>query len=100
MSTSALIKVEGVDYAELYKHWDGYPEATLEWLEHFNEDFTKNRGNDPEYKFAQLVRSSIREADYFNLDNNPYTGWGVVEPESWDCDFLYVLNKDGSVTIK
>jgi hypothetical protein len=28
MGTRAIIKVEGFNLAALYKHWDGYPEAT------------------------------------------------------------------------
>ena len=40
MGTSASIKVEGIDFAEVYKHFDGYPENTLPFLEYFNKDFT------------------------------------------------------------
>ena len=94
MSTNAMIRVEGVKYAELYKHWDGYPDATLEWLVNFNEDFRINRGNDPSYKFAQLIRSSTK------IDSSPYTGWGVYEFGAVASQqFEYFLRDDGSVEV-
>lgn len=41
MATRAVIKIEGVNFAQIYKHWDGYPEATLPWLEAFNSSFER-----------------------------------------------------------
>ena len=99
MATSAIIKVEGIKFAKVYKHYDGNPDSTLPWLKDFNERFTKQRGDDPGYKFAQLLRSSILEAEQFNLDDSKYTGWGVVEYNIDRCtDFEYTLRKDGTVT--
>lgn len=93
MSTRATIKIEGVTFAKVYKHWDGYPDATLEWLETFNKDFTKNRGVDPEYKFAQLLRNSTL------LYGSPYTGWGVVPYDTnMGQEYVYLLRSDGTVT--
>ena len=101
MATRCTIKIEGVDYAKVYKHWDGYPDATLKWLEEFNRNFTNNRGDDPIYKFAQLLRSSARDAEKYNLDASLHTGWGVVGfDEHWGAEFEYTLHKDGSVTYK
>jgi hypothetical protein len=101
MATRATIKVEGFNLAKLYKHFDGYPEATLEWLKSFNEDFTKNRGVDATYKFAQLIRSSYKDADNFDLDKSSYTGWGVVGlDEDMGAEFEYRLLNDGTVTVK
>lgn len=98
MGTSAVIRLEGSDAVEVYKHYDGYPESTLPWLEKFNADFVKNRGNDIPYKFAQLLRSSISDAEEFNLDTSKYTGWGVSKQgENYWC-YLYILKKDGTVT--
>ncbi len=97
MGTSAKIKIENVQYAELYKHWDGNPSSTLQWLEDFNKDFTLNRGEDPEYKFAQLVRSSTRDQEKYNLDDSKYTGWGIVAQDSIDTDYTYTLMTDGTV---
>ena len=98
MSTSATIKIEGGKNFALYKHFDGYPEATLKWLEKFNKEFTENRGNDISYKKAQLVRSSIKDAEEFNLDASEYTGWGIFD-DSDECyvEFEYTLMADGSV---
>ena len=68
MATRATIKVEGIESVKVYKHWDGMPKHTLPWLKKFNKDFTKARGDDPDYKFAQLLRSSARDAEEFGLD--------------------------------
>ena len=99
MSTRALIRIEGNDVA-LYKHQDGYPDATLEWLETFHKDFLAKRGVDPIYEFAQLVRSTTRLGS--NEDN--YLGWGVVpfskdNPDSMGAVYLYTLKDSGEVAL-
>ena len=101
MATRCSIIVDGIDTVRVYKHWDGYPEATLQWLQDFNKDFKEKRGDDPEYKFAQLLRSSARDAEKYNLDDSKHTGWGVL-PMNNDADecFMYYLHADGSVTVK
>ena len=100
MGTSAIIFVQGVPAVAVYKHWDGYTEATLPWLEKFNKEFTEKRANDPEYKFAQLLRSSVRDAKEFGLDESDDTGWGVVTTKNANGDFEYHLLSDGTVTVK
>lgn len=98
MSTNAVIRIEGFRLVELYKHNDGYPEATLPWLEKFNLNFVKIRGNDMPYKFAQLVRSSSYMAKEFpDLDKSEFTGWGVSPQGENSYEYLYLLKKDGSV---
>ena len=68
MGTRCIIKVEGLKGVCVYKHWDGYPKGTLPWLKDFNKKFTEERGfDDPEYKFAQLLRSSAFDCKKFNL---------------------------------
>jgi len=98
MATPAVIKVEGINYVMLYKHFDGNPEATLQWLKDFNKDFTNNRGVDPSYKFAQLVRSSERDAKKYNLDASKYTGWGVIETSEY-ASYVYTLLNTGDVYV-
>jgi len=100
MSTNAVIQVEGIDFVELYKHFDGYPEATLPWLKEFNKSFTEERGDDPEYKFAQLVRSSAYEEEKYNLDGSKTTGWGVFPLNCVGFEFKYILKSDGSVEVE
>ena len=101
MATRCTIKVEGIDLVKVYKHWDGHPESTYLWLLSFNEEFTKNRGDDPEYKIAQLLRSSARDSKKFGLDPNEFTGWGVIPIDSDAGEiFEYVLHKDGAVSFK
>jgi hypothetical protein len=101
MATPAKIYVEGIDYAVLYKHFDGYPSKTLPWLEKFNKNFNENRGDDPQYKFAQLLRSTVRdEYSEYSLDDSLYTGWGVFPPDRISGRYEYTLHKDGSVTYK
>ena len=100
MATRCSIIVDGIDTVKVYKHWDGAPENTLEWLQVFNEDFTKNRGDDAEYKIAQLLRSSARDAKVYGLDPSKHTGWGIL-PIDNDAgeEFIYFLHADGSVTV-
>lgn len=108
MGTRAIVKLKGFDGVALYKHYDGYPEATLQWLKDFNESFVKNRGDDDEYKFAQLIRSSAFDCEKYGLDENRYTGWGVIltpsllNPNGFICgsEFIYTLYKDGTVKFK
>ena len=101
MSTSALITIEGMDNFSVYKHWDGYPDATLQWLEDFNESFMTERGDDNVYKAAQLLRSSAFDAEKYGLDASKYTGWGVfTEYDGIGVDYTYKLMKDGSVEVK
>ena len=98
MSTNALIEIEGLKIAKVYKHWDGDKEATLPWLKAFNADFAKERGDDPEYKLAQLLRSSVRAEKEFNLDASKHTGWGVV-PYHQTMEYNYLLKADGTVAV-
>jgi hypothetical protein len=100
MSTNAVIRVQGLPDVDVYKHFDGCPSSTLPWLEKFNEDFTKIRGDDPSYKFAQLLRSSAFDCEAFNLDQSKSTGWGVFNHNLHEYDYLYILNTDGSVTVE
>lgn len=100
MSTNAVIMVQGLDMV-FYKHWDGYPEGTLPWLEKFNKYFTENRGYDPMYKFAQLIRSSYTMQEEFDLDPSVVTGWGVAKDiKDVSYDYLYILMEDGTVMYK
>ena len=32
MAIRCTIEIEGVNYAKIYKHWDGYPDAMEKWL--------------------------------------------------------------------
>lgn len=98
MGTSAAIIVEGLEQVRVYKHFDGDPDSTLPWLTDFNKTFAEKRGEDESYKFAQLLRSSTRDAKKYDLDDSEYTGWGVM-PNVGDCgeNFTYILKLDGTV---
>jgi len=98
MSTKAIITIEGLKHFNLYKHWDGGPYATLPWLETFNKKFEAKRGDDNEYKAAQLIRSSILYAEEFSLDKSTEEGWGIYPDGGICANFRYRLMKDGSVT--
>lgn len=99
MSTNAVIRLDGFNI-ELYKHWDGDPDSTKPWLEKFNKAFVKKRGDNLTYKFAQLLRSSVRMGEEFNLDDSDFTGWGVSKCGEHYYDYLYVLKSDGTVTVE
>lgn len=97
MGTSALIKVENGSI-QLYKHYDGYPEGTLNWLIEFNTRFSKERSNDIPYKEAQLVRSSVFMRHKYQLDSSETTGWGIYpKDEKVYTDYTYILKEDGTV---
>lgn len=102
MGTNAVIRVDNSEVGvELYKHYDGYPDATLPWLEKFASEFIRERGCDPTYMMAQLVRSSVSMADEFNLDNSTATGWGIGCTDSFGYDYLYLIDPmTGEVTVK
>ena len=99
MATRACVKIEGIEFAKVYKHWDGYPEAMMGWLQAFNEKFSSERGVDPSYKFAQLLRSSTKTE--FKLDANEFTGYGVIPFDS-SCgeEWEYTLLTDGKIEVK
>lgn len=100
MGTHAIIKIEGFSPV-LYKHYDGYPESTLEWVTDFHKEFIVKRGWDKEYEFAQLIRSSSFDAERYSLDTSKQTGWGVYTSSHgiyWE--FKYTLLKNGSVTVE
>jgi len=101
MATRATIIVEGQTSVKAYKHWDGYETATLPWLEEFNRTFTEARGDDPDYKLAQLLRSSAFDAQKYKLDSSRDTGWGIIpiDAEVWE-EYEYHLHADGSVSVK
>lgn len=99
MSTRATIMVEGVDFVKVYKHLDGYPEG-MDWLKEFNHFFKENRGDDPDYKIAQVLRWTGRKDQELGIDDSLTTGYGLV-PYDADCweDYNYELLKDGRVEV-
>jgi len=101
MGTRAIIKVKGLKNVVLYKHYDGYPESTLPWLEKFAKEFHEERGHDPEYCFAQLIRSSVRLQDEFNLGDSNTTGWGVITGRKIEAgqEYEYTIN-EGKIEVK
>jgi hypothetical protein len=116
MALTTIIKVEGITHSKIYyqiegithskiynqwEHWEGHPENLLKWLISFNKDFCKKRPDDNEYKLAQLLRSSVRDAEQFSLDNQKYTGWGLVSYNA-NCgeSFEYTLKDNGNVTVR
>lgn len=97
MATRAVIKIEGVDYASIYKHYDGYPEGMLPWLKDFNK---ANGNNSPDYKFAQLLRSSAFKGEEFNLDPSTSNGYGVIPFDAdYGQEYEYVLCKNKSIEV-
>ena len=102
MATRATIIVEGFDKVMVYKHWDGYPEAMTAWLMDFNQRFKEARGTQPNvghYKFAQLLRSSVIDAEKFDLYIDKYTGWGVYPINTaMNQEYEYTLHLDGDVS--
>ena len=98
MATRAVIELEGMNLVSLYKHWDGYPSATLPWLLHFASE--NGVRSDIDYAFAQLIRSSAFDGEKFGLGQSRSTGWGVIpKGADYGTDFRYVINRDGTVDV-
>jgi hypothetical protein len=102
MGTRALVNIEGFNVATLYVHYDGYPENMLPILEPFAADFIKQRGVDPSYMFAQLLRHTHRVDPC--EDDGKYLGYGVIAHAGavgdHGQDYTYTLKSDGTVTYK
>jgi hypothetical protein len=92
--------------SELYTVWVGAMEVndeyqTLENAEKLASQFTERGGDDAEYKIAQLLRSSVRDAEKYGLDDSKHTGWGILPMDNDAGEaFEYVLHKDGNVSFK
>lgn len=76
MATRCLINVKGYKIS-LYIHYDGYPKHIIPWLFDFSTRFIENRGNDPDYFLAQLLRDSVYSGEKFGLDESKFTGYGL-----------------------
>lgn len=101
MATRCIIEVEGINFCKVYKHWDGYPDHMLPWLEAFNAKFTSERGTDSEYKIAQLLRFAALHASEYKLDSSETTGWGIIKYEDgYSANYVYTLKDDGTVKYK
>jgi len=101
MLNPTVVRINGFNTIEIYIHRVISQDLFLKWLNEFNSGFAKQRGNDSSYKFAQLLRSSVFDADKFALDKNILYGWEVLKTNSADesyFDYLYVLNNDGTVS--
>lgn len=59
MSTRSQIKVKGSDIM-IYKHSDGYPSGVMPTLKKTVEWFIEERGNEPDYALAQIMRAFAR----------------------------------------
>lgn len=102
MGTSASVRIETLN-VELYIHYDGYPSNIMPWVESFHARFLAERGWDAEYEFAQLIRSSVFDADQFNLSKDKTCGFGVnviSDYNSYNTNYTYVLMKDGTITVQ
>ncbi len=121
MSTSAVIqfhgttatgKVEAKPTAQIYRHWDGYPEETgCDLLAFIQECKTLEspRLNDPSYLAAKYVvwlagqfrKEYDRARDTFEepAGKNPleFLSLGIIQgkPENWGADYFYVVPCDG-----
>ena len=103
MATSALIRFQGLPFGAVVRvHWDG--DRLAPWLIAFNKRFAHERGDDPTYKVAQLLRDSVRQADEYKLDPSEFTGWAVMNgsesDDYFDVQHVYTLRRDGEVVQK
>ena len=108
MSTRTNIVVKGND-SIIYKHCDGYPEYVHPILVPLLKVFKSNRGNDPIYCLASILREFTRKeiinsSDWYkqidrNSDEIPTEfcfGDDIQNYVSEDIDYLYVVDLEYS----
>ena len=111
MSTRSQIKVKGSEIM-IYKHSDGYPSETLPTLIGTMQTFIKERGNEPDYALAQIMRAFARrdekrrkeklaKDDVFSkyYEKQQMTGWGLDTVRHGDIEFLYTVDLSKGVVI-
>ena len=109
MSTRAQIVVEGSPVL-VYVHQDAAPEDILPVLEEQVQFFVRERGHtlDPAYCVAQIVRAfgvedyrcdQARGALARNAPARRTLGWGLGTTLHTDIDWLYLVRRDGQVTV-
>lgn len=69
MSTRCQIEVRGGQNVKIYKHSDGYQEGVLPVLVPIMRQFYNERGDDPTYATAQIIRAFARN-DFIRRKNN------------------------------
>ena len=100
-NNDCIIKIEEFEASKIYKASDGSPDKTLQWLKDFNEHFCKYRPEDTYYKIAQLLRSSIKDAEKYGLDTSDLTGWGLMNYDyDWGAKHEYTLHHNGTVSYR
>lgn len=90
---------------KIYKHSDGYPSGVLPWLEPFARAFAADRGPDPEYMVAQIIRNqALADLDDFtgiegsSFDpRHQFTGWGACPYWHGDIEYFYKVFPGGRV---
>ena len=104
MSTRANIAVEGTEI-KIYKHSDGYPKYMIPRLIKIADKFLENRGDDPHYLPAYILREfkiieEEESKDWYRAypdpikskERNDCLGWGIQTYFSEDIDFMYKVN--------
>lgn len=115
MSTRGQIKVVGSDVM-IYKHSDSYPEGVMPTLKDIVSTFADERGNDPAYALAQIMRAYARRDEeerqailaddeqegWNSIYEEPHmTGWGLDCVQHGDIEYLYEVDlAERTITIK
>jgi len=113
MSTRSQIKVKGSEIM-IYKHSDGYPSEVMPTLEKVMKQFIKERGNEPDYALAQIMRAfarrdekrrkeGLKRNDSFSsiYEEPSMTGWGLDCVQHGDIEYLYKVDlEEGIILIK
>lgn len=98
MSTRSVIRFKNDEVGTMiYKHWDGYPSATIPWLCTKIKEFTEVRKNDYSYFFAYVLKNIFNDAKEFGLDDSKFTGWGLLKHDdraarSLGVDYVYTVD--------
>lgn len=111
MSTRSQIKVKGSEVM-IYKHSDGYPSEVMPTLTEVMTQFIRERGNEPDYALAQIVRAFARrdeerrkeiaasDSNFAHMyQEHSMTGWGLDTVRHGDIEYLYLVDLELGVIV-
>lgn len=111
MSTRGQIKVKGSEIL-IYKHSDSYPSEVMPTLEKVMKQFIQERGNQPDYALAQIMRAFARRdeerrqellaegGEFASIyENHRMTGWGLDTVRHGDIEYLYLVDLELGVIV-
>lgn len=102
---------QGLYPVYIYKHCNGYPEGVLPVLKPIVQHCWKERGFDPFYLTAQIVRAfafaalghqlGLGAGNPLKIDcTNDMFGWGLGTELHTDVEFIYHITNAGGIIVR